>query len=106
LWKLVSKAAAAKQALALGFQGRDGSKGISENESSEGEDPTQLVAGTSESFANDAVHDLSPEDQVLAIPETQEQDLPAQDSAELKSLDFNFGAPLGRRCYPARRSVA
>jgi hypothetical protein len=93
LRKPVSKAAAAKQALALRLQGPDGSEGCSESESSEGEDPTQLVVGTSEGFESDAVHDLCTEDQALAVPETQEQDLTAQEATELDSLDWNSELP-------------
>jgi len=91
--KPVSKAAAAKQAMALRLQGPDGSEGNSESESSEGEDPTQLVVGTSEGFESDAVHDLCTEDQALAVPETQEQDLTAQEATELDSLDWNSELP-------------
>jgi hypothetical protein len=91
--KPVSKAAAAKQALALRLQGPDGSERSSESESSEGKDPTKLVVGTSEGFESDAVHDLSTEDQALAVPETQEQDLTAQDSPEVDSLDLNSELP-------------
>ena len=93
LRKPVSKAAAAKQAMALRLQGPDGSEGCSESESSEGEDPTQLVVGTSEGFESDALHDLCTENQGLAVPETQEQDLTAQEATELDSLDWNSELP-------------